>query len=144
MPSPLTVLARATVGLPFAVLGSNLVRNPDPLVPVVERSGLPMPIDTRTAVLLNGATMVAGGLAVATGVAPRAGGLAVAAMLVPTTIAGHPFWAKDTEPQRTISRSEFTKNVALAGGLLAVAAARGGRRARRRRTSGSTAAAPLA
>lgn len=141
MPSPLTVVSRAAVGLPFAVLGSNLVRNPDPLVPVVERSGLPIPIDTRTAVLANGATMVAGGLAVATGLAPRAGGLAVAAMLVPTTIAGHPFWAKDTEPQRTISRNEFAKNIALAGGLLAVAAARGSRRARRRRAAS---AAPLA
>ncbi|MCU0257920.1 MAG: DoxX family protein [Solirubrobacteraceae bacterium] len=141
MPAPLTVLSRIAVGVPFAVLGSNLVRNPDPLVPVVERSGLPIPIDTRTAVLLNGATMVGGGLAIASGAAPRTGALAIAAMLVPTTIAGHPFWAKDGEPQRTISRNEFTKNVALAGGLLAVAGARGSRRARRR---AAASAAPLA
>jgi uncharacterized membrane protein YphA (DoxX/SURF4 family) len=141
MPAPLTVLSRAAVGVPFAVLGSNLVRNPDPLVPVVERSGLPIPIDTRTAVLLNGATMVGGGLAIASGAAPRAGALAIAAMLVPTTIAGHPFWARDGEPQRTISRNEFLKNVALAGGLLAVAGARGSRRARRRAAASP---APLA
>jgi uncharacterized membrane protein YphA (DoxX/SURF4 family) len=132
MPAPLTVLSRLAVGVPFAVLGSNLVRNPDPLVPVVERSGLPIPIDTRTAVLLNGATMVTGGLAIATGAAPRAGGLAIAAMLVPTTIAGHPFWARDSEPQRTISRNEFLKNVALAGGLLGIAASRRGPRSARR------------
>ncbi len=118
----LTALARLAVGVPFIVLGSNLVRRPDPLAPVVERSGLPLPVDARTAVLVNGAAMMAGGAAVATGLAPRVGALTVAAMLGPTTYAGHPFWKREDPVKRMIARNELLKNVALAGGLIAVAA----------------------
>lgn len=67
--------------------------------------------------------MVLGGLAVVTGVQPRLGALAVIGSLVPTTIAGHPFW-NDTDPVvRQNNKIQVLKNIGLAGGLLAVAVA---------------------
>ena len=45
----------------------------------------------------NGAAMVAGGALLATGRVPRLSALGLAAAMVPTTVAGHPFW-EDTEP----------------------------------------------
>ena len=70
----------------------------------------------------NGAAMVAGGLSVATGVLPKLGAAGVLAALVPTTLAGHPFW-NETDPQaRAGQLTQLLKNVGMAGGLLAVMA----------------------
>jgi putative oxidoreductase len=44
----------------------------------------------------------------------------LAAGLVPTTLAGHPFWGVPKE-QRAAHRTQFLKNVSLLGGLLLAA-----------------------
>lgn len=68
--------------------------------------------------------MVAGGAALILDVLPRAAALGLVASLVPTTIAGHPFWRQDDPASRTAHRIQALKNTGLAGGLLAVAARR--------------------
>lgn len=41
--------------------------------------------------------------------------------MVPTTYAGHQFWAEESEQGRRMQLIHFEKNVSLMGGLLAYA-----------------------
>jgi hypothetical protein len=41
-----------------------------------------------------------------------------AGSLVPTTIAGHPYWAVEDPSARKMQRIQFHKNMAMIGGLL--------------------------
>src|SRR3954451_23972322 len=51
-----------------------------------------LPEDVRTLVLTTAGVHIAAGLGLATGRAPRLCAWALAATVVPTTVAGHPFW----------------------------------------------------
>jgi putative oxidoreductase len=121
----------------FVAQGAAAIRNPEPLEsaakPVVDRF-LPalrkvapaaiaekIPDDAKTLVRVNGAVQVLGGLALATGWAPRAGALALAASLVPTTWAGHAFWEEEDAGKRQAQRLQLMKNAGLMGGLLLAA-----------------------
>lgn len=118
----LSFLSRAALSAPFVQLGLEAAKEPGKRVIAAEKVGIPAEY-ADAAVRLNGATMVLGGLAVVTGVQPRLGALAVIGSLVPTTIAGHPFW-NDTDPVvRQNNKIQVLKNIGLAGGLLAVAVA---------------------
>jgi uncharacterized membrane protein YphA (DoxX/SURF4 family) len=78
--------------------------------------------ETEQLVRLNGAVQLAGGVMLALGVLPRAAAVTLAASLVPTTLAGHRFWA-ETDPQaRAVQRIQFFKNLAMLGGLVLVVA----------------------
>jgi len=74
----------------------------------------------RQLVRVNAAVHVTAGAALAAGVAPAACATALAGSLVPTTLAAFPFWTQPDGPQRIRLQGDFLKNVALAGGLLAV------------------------
>lgn len=113
-------LARALVAVPFVVLGMDAAREPGTRVELARQFGVPSP---ELAVRANGAGMVAGGAAVATGLAPTTGALAVAGLMVPTTLSAHAFWRDEDPAVRRTNRIQFCKNVGLVGGLLAVAAA---------------------
>ncbi|QIK72328.1 DoxX family protein [Propioniciclava coleopterorum] len=121
-----TLASRVAVAAPFVYLGWQAARQPGGRVKAAEAFGIPADLSD-LAVRANGAAMVAGGLSVATGILPRLGAAGVLAALVPTTIAGHPFW-KETDPQaRAAQLTQALKNLGMAGGLLAVVAAPGGR-----------------
>lgn len=79
--------------------------------------GLPEP---ELAVRFNAAAMVAGGAALALGIAPKLAAAGLVAALVPTTLAGHRFWEEDDERARAMQLSHFIKNAGLIGGLLTV------------------------
>src|SRR4051812_34623555 len=53
-----------------------------------------VPSDDATLVRINAAAHLVGGLGLATNRFPRASALLLAGSIVPSTIAGHPFWAK--------------------------------------------------
>src|SRR6202044_3854213 len=53
---------------------------------------------------------------------PRLSALALAATLVPTTLAGHPYWEVKDEKERAQQRIHFLKNLTMLGGLLIAAA----------------------
>ena len=76
---------------------------------------------------LNGAVQVAAGAMLALGVFPRLAALVLAGTLVPTTAAGHAFWAEEDPKVRAQQRVQFLKNTAMFGGLLLAAADHGGR-----------------
>ncbi len=114
-------LAQALIGLPFLWLGYEAAAKPGARVALADAAGVPRP---ETAVRLNGVAMVAGGAALILDVLPRAAALGLAASLVPTTIAGHPFWQQDDPAARMAHRIQVLKNAGLVGGLLAVIARR--------------------
>ena len=118
--SMVAALGRAALGAPFIYLGYQAVKTPGGRVAMATKFGIPAEY-AETAVRANGAVMVLGGAAVATGLGARLGALAVAGALVPTTLAGHAFW-NDTDPKaKAANLTQFLKNLGLIGGMLAVA-----------------------
>jgi hypothetical protein len=93
----------------------------DRITPLLEE--LPqVPTDTETLVRANAAVQLIGGLMLATGRFSRPAALVLAGSLVPTTVAGHPFWSNDDPVARNNNQVHFLKNLGLAGGLLLAAA----------------------
>jgi hypothetical protein len=85
----LSVAARIITGTTYFVLGLDVVRD------------------------AGGRPQIA-----AAGIRPRLAALASAGSLVPTTLAGHAFWTLDDPAQRKQQQIQFTKNLAMLGGLL--------------------------
>lgn len=115
------VLGRVAAGVPFVVLGLDAAREPGGRVAVVESLGVPR---AELVVRANGAAMAVGGAALAVGVLPRAAAVGLALSLVPTTLAGHPYWRESDPAKRAQQRIHFLKNAALTGALLAYACRR--------------------
>ena len=98
-------VARPMIASIFVIQGLDAFRHPAPLAqrssPLLDKAIplLGLPNDKQLLVRANGVTQMAGGIMLATGFLPRLGALAIAASLVPTTLAGHPFW-KEEEPQQ--------------------------------------------
>ncbi len=120
--------ARAMLASVFVVSGVNAVKNPaklalrakkvtDQVGPTLQQIHPKIPTDAETLVRMNGMVHVVGGLAMLTP-ARRLGAAALAASLVPTTLAGHPYWELDEPVERGQNRTHFLKNVGLMGGLI--------------------------
>jgi putative oxidoreductase len=67
-------------------------------------------------------TQVIAGLALAFGVYPRLAAAALVAFIVPATLAAHAFWGDIGTPRFVPQLVQFTKNLAMTGGLLFIAA----------------------
>jgi putative oxidoreductase len=101
-------VARSPAG-PAAHAGETLAR---------VRGVLPLPADDVLLVRANALAQLAAGAGLALGVRPRLSAAVLAGSLVPTTFAGHAFWAVDDPAQRQAQRLQFQKNAAMLGGLL--------------------------
>lgn len=134
---PVRSVARGLLSAIFIASGVKAVTNPAPMVdrakkvtdritPLIERADPRIPTDPATLVRINGAVQVTAGLLLATGRARRPAALALIGSLVPTTLAGHPFWEYQGA-ERAAQKIQFMKNLALAGGLLLAAADTEGR-----------------
>jgi putative oxidoreductase len=143
--TPVRTAARAMLGTIFVVSGARGLADPDSLVPkakrVTERVGpLLDQTDERLSpqtqhfVQANSAVQVAGGLLLVTR-ARRPAAAILAGSLIPTTVAGHPFWEEDDPAARSAERLQFMKNMGLFGGLVLAALDTEGRPNLRRRTS---------
>jgi uncharacterized membrane protein YphA (DoxX/SURF4 family) len=125
-------LARTLLAGTFVVGGISAWRRSRTLAetaePVTERieSRLQVGLTSEQFVKANAAVQIAGGGLFALGVRPRALALVLGASLVPTTIAGHPFWDAD-DGERQAQLLQFLKNAGLLGGLLFAAIDTGGR-----------------
>jgi uncharacterized membrane protein YphA (DoxX/SURF4 family) len=106
----------------FVSGGFDALLSPGPRAGKAEDLGVPL--DPELAVRLNGAAMVAGGLALGLGVWPRLAAAVLAGTLVPTTFAGHPFWTETDPAAQRQQRVHFLKNLGLFGGALLVLAER--------------------
>lgn len=89
------------------------------LVPPLQRTfpQLPLPTDPVTQVRVNAAVQLVAGIALAKGTAPRLSSAVLAASIMPTTVAGHPFWKQDTEEAKQQQLLHFAKNASILGGL---------------------------
>ncbi|PWU50522.1 DoxX family protein [Micromonospora globispora] len=130
---PVRSLARVMLSGIFVVSGVRNLQNPGRLVPaaqpitdrvapLIQNLHPRIPTDTATLVRANSATQLVGGLMLATGRFARPAALVLAGTLVPTTLAGHPFWTNDDPMARNNNQVHFLKNLGLLGGLLLAAA----------------------
>jgi len=94
----------------------------DKVVPAAKKAGVPLPEDTQTLVRLNAAAQIVGGLALASGKAPRLGALVLVATTVPATVVEHPFWSATSPDDKTSQRLHFVKNLSMVGGALLASA----------------------
>jgi uncharacterized membrane protein YphA (DoxX/SURF4 family) len=106
----------------------------DRVGPLLEKTDPRLPTDPETLVRVKAAADVAAGLALATGHFTRPAAAVLAAGLIPTTVAGHPFWSVPKE-ERAGQQVHFLKNLGLLGGLLLAAADTEGRPSLRYRTT---------
>ena len=109
-------LGRLALSGIFIKGGFDAFRQPGHRTELVAKAGIPEPT---TAVRLNGAVMMLGGLLLALGTARRLAALALIGSIIPTTVVGHAFWQAEgqTRQQQSI---QFLKNLGLLGGLLMV------------------------
>jgi uncharacterized membrane protein YphA (DoxX/SURF4 family) len=112
----------------FIVSGLDVLANPEPRAkiakPVVDKvaSVVPFaPTDPVDAVRLNAAVHLGAGVLLAAGVMSRLSALALAVSMIPTTVAGHPFWELDDPLKRSQQRVQFLKNLGILGGLVVLA-----------------------
>jgi uncharacterized membrane protein YphA (DoxX/SURF4 family) len=122
--SPIRTLARPLMASMFVTGGVDTLRNPGPRTALATGAGLE---NADQLVRINGATMIVGGLALATGKLPRLSALALAGSLVPTTYVGHAFWTETDKAKKKQQQIHFFKNVSMLGGLLLAVADTGGR-----------------
>jgi putative oxidoreductase len=78
---------------------------------------VPIPENDVTMVRINAGVHVVAGLMLATGRAPRLSSAALAATVIPTTVAGHPFWREKDSSARAQQMTHFFKNLSMLGGL---------------------------
>jgi uncharacterized membrane protein YphA (DoxX/SURF4 family) len=107
-------------GIDTLLHSGSRVAAADPVVSGLARR-LPNNVDTKRIVQGDAAIKVLAGGLLATGKLPRLSAATLAASLVPTTLAGHPFWAETDPTKRKQQRLHFTKNVSMLGGLLIAA-----------------------
>jgi uncharacterized membrane protein YphA (DoxX/SURF4 family) len=90
------VIARLLTGAIFILSGVEVSREPGERAQAAASIGVPQP---ELAVRANAVVMLLAGVALALGIFPRWAAALLAGTLVPTTLAGHPFW-KEQDPQR--------------------------------------------
>jgi putative oxidoreductase len=121
-------IARPMLATVFIASGLDVLANPEPRAkaakPVVDKVAAVVPFaptDPVDAVRLNAAVHLGAGVLLAAGVMSRLAATALAVSMVPTTVAGHPFWEIDDPVKRSQQRVQFLKNLGILGGLLVVA-----------------------
>lgn len=93
--------------------------------PIAEATGLPLTGEEM--VRLNAGIQLGAGTLFALGIQQRVMALVLAGTLVPTTLAGHPYWESEGDPERSQQKIHFLKNLGLIGGLTFAALDTGGR-----------------
>lgn len=125
----LRALARPMLASIFIAQGYDTLRHPEKVAPRAEKVVGPLkervdalPDNTEQLVRINGGVQLVAGSLLAIGKFPRLSALALAATLVPTTLAGHPYWEAKDDQERAQQRIHFLKNLTMLGGLLIAAA----------------------
>jgi uncharacterized membrane protein YphA (DoxX/SURF4 family) len=126
-------IARPLLATQFIVGGLDAYRHPaaraKTAAPLISRVApvLGIPDDPELVVRANGAVMVGAGTMLAAGKLPRLAALALELSLLPTTVAGHPFWKIKDPKQRAAQRMQLQKNLSMLGGLLLAVVDTGGK-----------------
>lgn len=111
------VLGRILFGGFFLYNGiEHLLKSKD-MAPAAESKGVPMP---ELAVQLAGVPLIIGGASLLLGVKPKLGSMAILGFLAGVSPIMHDFWSHEDPEKRMGEMINFMKNMALAGGALAL------------------------
>lgn len=111
------LVARVLFGGVIAFTGLNHFLDGEGMVGYAQHKGLPAP---KLAVYGSGAVLVLGGIGIVLGIFPLLSAIAVAIFLISAAVSMHDFWSVPEDQQQN-EMTQFLKNVALAGGALALA-----------------------
>jgi putative oxidoreductase len=131
---PVRLIARSALGAIFISGGIDAMRTPGPraklAAPVTDKARQAagfLPDDDETLVRINGAVHLAAGSLLVLGRLPRLSALVLAGSLIPTTLGGHRFWEAPDDEKKKAQQLQFTKNLAMFGGLIFAALDRRGK-----------------
>jgi putative oxidoreductase len=111
------VLGRIIFGGFFLYNGiEHLLKSKD-MAPYAESKGVPLP---ELAVQLAGVPLIIGGTSLLLGVKPKLGAMAILGFLAGVSPIMHDFWSHEDPEKRMGEMINFMKNMALAGGALAL------------------------
>ena len=111
------LIGRLLFGGYFLYNGINHFKNRSQLAQYAGSKGVPAP---EVAVAATGAMLLAGGASIMAGVKPKVGSAAVAGFLAGVSPIMHNFWRAEDPNQAMNDTINFTKNLALLGGTLAL------------------------
>jgi len=113
------LLGRILFGGFFVYSGINHFLSLGTLAQYAASKGLPMP---ELAVAASGVLLLFGGMSMLLGLWPRIGILSLVLFLFVVSVTMHNFWTIGDPAQRASEMVNFMKNIALAGGALALVA----------------------
>lgn len=111
------LLGRLVFGGFFLYSGIHHFQDRKMLAQYAGSKKVPLP---ELAVTASGAALVAGGASILLGIKPKLGTLAIMGFLAGVSPLIHDFWSQQEPGQRQVEMANFTKNMALLGGALAL------------------------
>jgi putative oxidoreductase len=111
------LLGRLLFGGYFISAGINHFKQTPQLAQYAASKNVPKP---DVAVKVTGAALIAGGASILLGIKPKVGTAAIIGFLAGVSPVMHDFWRQEQPEQRMNDMINFTKNVALAGGAMAL------------------------
>jgi putative oxidoreductase len=111
------LIGRILFGGFFLYNGINHLKERKKMASYTASKGVPA---SELAVTLSAVPLIAGGTSLLLGVKPRLGAVAILGFLAGVTPIMHDFWRNQDPSERTNNMISFMKNVALAGGALAL------------------------
>ena len=111
------LIGRLMFGGYFIMSGVNHFKQNQQMTQYAAAKNVPKP---DVAVKATGALLIAGGASILLGVKPKLGALAVMGFLAGVSPVMHDFWKAEKPEQRMSDMINFTKNMALVGGAMAL------------------------
>lgn len=111
------LLGRLIFGGYFIMSGVNHFKNKGQMTQYTAAKNVPKP---EVAVAATGAALIAGGASILLGVKPKLGAAGLVGFLVGVSPIMHDFWSYEDPQQRMNETINFMKNLALAGGAMAL------------------------
>jgi uncharacterized membrane protein YphA (DoxX/SURF4 family) len=111
------LIGRILFGGFFLYNGINHLREAKSMAPYAGSKGVPSP---ELAIKLSAIPLIAGGASILLGAKPKLGAMAILGFLVGVSPVMHDFWRNEDPNQKMNDMINFTKNMALAGGALAL------------------------
>jgi putative oxidoreductase len=111
------LIGRLLFGGFFLKSGIDHLRNYKQMKPYVESKGVPA---GEVAAIASAVPLLVGGTSLLLGVKPKWGALAILGFLAGVSPIMHDFWRNENAEERQKNMADFAKNMALAGGALAL------------------------
>ena len=111
------LLGRLMFGGYFVMSGVKHFQQTEQMAGYAASKNVPQP---DIAVRATGAMLIAGGVSILLGIKPKIGTAAVIGFLAGVSPVMHDFWKQDQPERRMAEMVNFTKNMALVGGAMAL------------------------